>query len=218
MSDRRELLNDDQEALRCALEAAIASLWTALPAKIVSVDYTKRTCSCQPTIKGKIQKPDGTFEFVDMPLLVDVPIVVPSAGGFTLSLPIKADDEVLVVFGSRCIDSWWETGDVGVPMELRMHDLSDGFAIAGPRSVPKATPLHATNARLTNDEGTAYVELTTAGIVKLKSTSSIQLEAPDILIQGNLAVSGATQLGGKSFENHKHSGVATGSGQTGVPV
>jgi hypothetical protein len=30
---------------------------------------------------------------VNLPLFVDVPIVFPSAGGFLITLPLKADDE-----------------------------------------------------------------------------------------------------------------------------
>ena len=33
-------------------------------------------------------------------------------------------------------DSWWQSGGIGVPIESRMHDLSDGFAILAPTSQP----------------------------------------------------------------------------------
>ena len=46
-----------------------------------------------------------------------------------------------------------------------MHDLSDGFAIPGPRSVPKipAGVISSTEAQLRNDAGTVYLSITASG-------------------------------------------------------
>ena len=214
--DRRELMNDEQEALRMAMDGRLSSVWTAIPGIITSVDLEKRTCSVQPSIQGRIQNPDGSYQFVNLPVLVDVPIVMPSAGGFTLSLPIAADDEVLVIFASRCIDSWWSNGGVGVPMEQRMHDLSDGFAIPGPKSTPNATALHATNVRLMKDDGSAYVEVTPSGAVNVKGTVA-EIEAPTITLKGDVVIPvGKTlTIAGIPFATHKH---ATNTNPSGVPV
>lgn len=214
--DRRELLNDEQEALRVAMDGRLSSLWTALPGIITEVDLTKRTCSVQPSIQGRTQKPDGSMTFVNLPMLVDVPIIMPSAGGFTLSLPIAAGDEVLVIFSSRCIDAWWVNGGVSVPMEQRMHDLSDGFAIPGPKSVPNAEPLDGANARLMKDDGSAYVEITPSGAVNVKGTVA-EIEAPTITLKGNVVIppGNTLTLNGIDFNTHKHS---TATNPSGVPV
>src|SRR4051812_7258887 len=116
MASRSELQNDEQEALRQAMDGRISSIWTALPGIVKKVNLSAMTVEVQPAIQGEIQKSDGSYEYVNLPLLVDVPIVFPRAGGFILTLPIVAGDEVLVVFASRCIDSWWQNGGVGVPM------------------------------------------------------------------------------------------------------
>jgi len=202
--DRRELLNDEQEALRMAMDGRLSSVWTAIPGIVQKVDYAKRTCEVQPAIQGQIQKPDSSYEYVNLPLLVDVPIIMPSAGGFTLSLPIKAEDEVLVIFASRCIDSWWQSSGVGQPMELRMHDLSDGFAIPGPKSVPNATPLHEENVQLTSDDGETFIEITPASEVnvkalkfKVEATVQADIIAPIINLVGN--ISGMATPGGPTF-------------------
>jgi len=224
--DRRELLNDGQEALRLAMEGRLSSVWTALVGLVQSVDYTKRTCTVQPSIQGRVQLPSGQYQYVNLPVLVDVPIVFPSAGGFTLSLPLAAGDEVLVVFASRCIDSWWQSGGIGLPMESRMHDLSDGFAIPGPRSLATTTPLSATNAQLTSDDGETYIELTPSGNVNVKATifnveaTTINMEATDLNFEGNLTVDGnivADELtvGAVPFSTHRHS---TATNPSGPPV
>ncbi len=122
MADRRELLNDEQEALRMAMDGRLSSLWVSIPGIVTKVDFDKMTLEVQPAIQGIVEDQYGNFKNVNLPVLVDVPIVFPSAGGFTLTLPIKTGDEVIVLFASRCIDSWWQSGGIGVPMEQRMHD------------------------------------------------------------------------------------------------
>ena len=64
-------------------------------------------------------------------------MVFPGGGGWSITFPVSKGDEALVVFASRCIDDWWQSGGVGIQPDLRMHDLSDGFAIIGPRSQPR---------------------------------------------------------------------------------
>ena len=72
------------------------------------------------------------------------------------------------MFASRCIDAWWQSGGYNnKPLEFRMHDLSDGFAIPGPRSLPKAALVtggaSATDLVIRTNEGTTYLSLTSAG-------------------------------------------------------
>jgi hypothetical protein len=97
---------------------------------------------------------------VTIPLLLDVPVLFPGAGGYALTYPVKAGDEGLVILASRCIDSWWTRGGVQAQAELRMHDLSDGFFLPGFRSNPrKLTGFSNSVIRMTTDDGSQYVEL-----------------------------------------------------------
>lgn len=162
MANRNELLNDPEEAFRLAFEGKQACLWTAIPGIVKAVNLTKMTLEVQPTIQGQITDENGRVQSVDLPLLLDVPVVFPSAGGFSLTLPIAVADEVLVVFSSRCIDSWWQSGGIGRPMEARMHDLSDGFAIPGPKSQPNVVPsISSTKMALRNKAGTVFLSVGT---------------------------------------------------------
>lgn len=185
MGDRRALLNDPEETLRIAMDGQQATLWTAMPCLITSVNFAKMTCEAQPAIQGTVTTEDGTQKSVNLPLLVDVPIVFPSAGGFTITLPLTIGDEVLVVFASRCIDAWWQSGGINRPMEARMHDLSDGFAIPGPKSQPHVIPnISSSGAQIRNNSGTTYVEISATGKIKLVSPAGID-------ITGNVEVTGS---------------------------
>lgn len=229
--NREERLDDPEESLRLALESAQAQIWTAMPGVVTSVDLVKQTVSVQPTIQGTTENPNGDTTNVNLPVLVDVPLMFPRAGGFALTFPVKAGDEVLVVFGCRCIDSWWQSGGVGAPAEARMHDLSDGFAILAPTSQPKKlTNVSAANVQLRDEAGSTFLEVTPGGKIKLTATSELEMVAPTIKMTGNMTLTGNTtvngqmtqtggmSIGGITFGSHKHTGVQTGGGTSGAPT
>lgn len=202
--DRDELLNDSENAHRYALENLQTRLWTTFPAIVTAVNLTAMTLECVPAIKGTVTAPDGSTSFVTLPKLVDCPISFPSAGGFTLTLPVKVNDEVMVHIASRCIDAWWQSGGIQPPMEARMHDLSDGFAVPGLHSQPRVlTGISANNAQLRSDDGTVYLEITPGGQINLKAPSGVA-------VTGNLTVTGTITgttdvvAAGKSLKAHIH--------------
>ncbi len=236
MADRNQLLNDPEEALRIALDGRQATMWTALPGIVTGVDFTTMTLSVQPAIQGTVTDENGNIQSVNLPLLIHVPIQYPSAGGFSLTLPVAVNDEVLIVWASRCIDAWWQSGGIQRPMEQRMHDMSDGFAILGIRSVPNVIPsISTTAAQLRNDAGTSYFEVSADGKVKVVSPSEIDLTGPvkivgDVTLTGKITMTGDIAVTGKidatgeiksgliPLTTHKHTGVTVGSGTSGTPV
>lgn len=216
--DRREYLNDAEESLRLAMDDKVSSIWTALPGIVSAVNLAANTVSVQPAIQGAVTDANGNVSNVNLPVLVDVPIVFPSAGGFSLTFPIVAGDEVLVIFSSRCIDTWWQSGGVGKQAEARMHDLSDGFAIAGIKSQStKIDNISNNSVQLRNNDGDAFIEIDSDGKIKLVSATSITLDAPLVEMTGDLNVAGDSIAGTISLQTHTHSGVQTGGGNTGAP-
>ena len=202
--DRAERLDDREESLRLALEGAQAQMWTALPGIITAVDLAAQTCSVQPAITGEITGANGATTAVQLPLLVDVPIVFPRAGGFALTFPVRAGDECLVIFACRCIDGWWQSGGVQPPAESRMHDLSDGFAILAPTSQKNALGGVSGGAvELRTEAGGAFISLDAAGTITLK---------------GNVQVQGSIKCNGVDIsDTHTHPGVSSGGSNTGTP-
>ena len=210
--DRRERIDDPEESLRMALDSYAAQLWTALPGVVTAVDLGKQTVSVQPAIQGSVSNPDGSVQNVNLPVLVDVPLTWPKAGGFALTFPVKAGDEVLVVFSARCIDLWWQSGGVGVQAEARMHDLSDGFAILAPTSqAKKYSGVSTANVQLRDEAGTTYVEITPDGKARVVGASQVDISAPTINIQGGSVMNlGAPTINLSGNVNY------TGAGGTGT--
>lgn len=169
--DNRERISDPEEALRVAMEGMRTGLWTSMPGFIESFDPSTLTATVQLTIKGVVTGADGRARFVNMPLLVDVPVHFPRGGNCTLTFPVAQGDECLVVFAARCIDAWWQSGGVQVPMEPRMHDLSDGFAFVGFFSQATKIAVSTVSAQLRSNDGTTFIDLNPA-------TQKVRIVAP----------------------------------------
>ena len=225
--------------IQTALLSSRSELWTALPGIVQSFDASAVTAVVQPAIMGMNARADGSGKPVKLPLLLDCPVVFPRGGGCTLTFPVKAGDECLVVFSARCIDAWWQSGGIQLPMELRMHDLSDGFVMVGPMSQAKKIANISTSAvQLRSDDGVAFVEIDPGSKnIRLKTGSLVSIEAPNIHLTGNVTVTGTVTQGGGdtamtgnvsvngdvsangiSLSQHKHGGVQSGGGTTSTPV
>lgn len=106
------------------------------------------------------------------PLLTNVPVACWGGGGCSLTFPIAAGDECLVCFNDRCFDSWWANGTTATPPNVpRYHDLSDGIALVGVRSIPNAlTGYSTTDAVLQNQTQGSQIAL--GAHIRIANTSS----------------------------------------------
>lgn len=153
--------------MQIALDGRQSLMWTAMPGFVTKVNLSENTVEVQVTLTQPVTDEAGDTTQITIKPLLDVPLVFPNAGGFALTFPVAVNDEVLVVFASRCIDAWWQSGGVQKPMENRMHDLSDGFAIPGVRSKPNAlASISATKVQLRNNAGTVYFQVGTKFAMK----------------------------------------------------
>lgn len=201
--NRLERAADATAAMIAALDGRQAEIHTAFPGIVDTYNPVLQTCTVQPAIQAQLLGPDGVAQWITLPLLLDVPVVFPSGGGYTLTFPISPGDEVLVILAERCIDAWWAYGGVQVQAELRMHDLSDGFALPGPKSKTNALANVSTDSvQLRSDDGNTFVEL---------EGNKVNVKAP-----GGLHITGPVYMNGKRVdETHTHGGVAIGTNNTG---
>lgn len=118
--------------------------------------------------------PDGTKTLQAFPPILSAPVFFPSGGGFTLTFPVAAGDECLVLFHDRELDNWLKSGAGQAPTTPRMHDLSDAVILVGMRSNPRALDGISTAAtQLRSDDGQTLVEV---------GTGKIQLIADEVVI------------------------------------
>jgi len=243
-------LGSEQHLDTALAKTIMSNLRVSMPGIIQSFDPETVTCVIQPAIKGSETDEAGNPVSLNLPLLVDVPVVFPRGGGVTLTFPVKAGDECLVIISDCCIDFWWQSGGVQEPVDTRRHDLSDAFAIVGPQSqAQKISGISSSAAQLRTDDGAAFFEVAsghdisvnTPGKLTASAQGGTEITSPTIVLNGAVTINGslsqgmgpgggnATMLGpitvtndvtagGKSLQNHVHSGVQTGGGQTGKPV
>lgn len=137
----------------------------AIPGIIKSFNATEQTVTVQPAIKEIIYDGQGEEKNISLPVLLDVPIIVPHTGSYAITLPIQEGDECLVIFADMCIDGWWQSGGVQGQIEQRRHDLSDGFAILGPFSQSKKLSNYSTNKlRIINTQTGNGLEVSSSGV------------------------------------------------------
>lgn len=156
----QSLAGGEQQAMKVLSDSIFSMLRVSLPGIIESYDPIANTCTVQPALKGQTADELGNYSSAPMPLLVDVPVVFPRGGGCSITFPVKAGDECLVMFSDRCIDFWWQSGGVQEPVDPRKHDLSDAFAFVGPMSQPNViSNISTTTLQMRTDDGLAYIEL-----------------------------------------------------------
>ena len=204
-------LGSKEQADAQLAQAIMSAMRVSIPGIIQSFDTDAVTAVVQPAIKGSEQDESGAEVSVNLPLLVDVPVVFPRGGGCTLTFPVKEGDECLVIFADRCIDFWWQSGGVQEPVDGRMHDLSDAFCIVGPQSqAKKISGISASAVELRSDDGSAKLSLNPAsGAINGTALGGFNLNGLQILPDGRLQL-----VDGSIVDKHTHGGVESGGSNT----
>lgn len=150
----RDVLNlhkqDIFASFNCHQLGTIVSFSAANQTASVSLNVQRVVYNQQIAVDQLSNQPTPTKpNIVNYPVLVQVPVCIYSGGGGYISMPIASGDTCLVLFNDRNIDSWFATGAVVPPASGRMHDLSDGLAIVGFRSLANAIASYdGTNVRI----------------------------------------------------------------------
>lgn len=197
------------------LQGFQSELWTAMPAAVKSYYPGSQSADLIPALKVRIRNSDGSTYWTTIPNLLDCPVQFPGGGGFTLSFPLSPGDEGLVVFSTKCIDAWWESGmnQDGSGQQcpdLRLHDLSDGFFIPRVCSKPKVPPnLSTDTCQLRSDDGDSYMELAGGHIINIVAPGGINIIGPTVF------TGTVTANGHRIDQTHTHTGVTAGGGTSG---
>jgi len=219
---RQERYTEPAESMLHILDNWQADIYTAMPGIVVDIDFSKcPNLTVQPAINRLFtDQLTGEQQWTKMPLLLDVPLLMIGGGGMTLTMPVAVGDECLVLFADRCIDAWYQSGcpvsngqiNTQNQAAFRMHDLSDGFALVGLRSLPRILSGYSqTSMQLRSDDGNCVIDMN-------PTTHNIEMTCPTLTINGNLTVTGDATINGRDFMTHEHSGVQAGSDNSGAVV
>lgn len=118
------MIEELHDTIDLGVEFALADVHTIVVAKITEVNDT--TIGCKPVINRVVK---GKSE--QLPEFIEVPPVILQGGGSYIVEPITPGGYCLVLISERCYDAWYAGSDFVSPLEMRMHDYSDGFALCG---------------------------------------------------------------------------------------
>jgi len=147
--------------LRRQIGAAIKGLRVAFPAAITAVQ-ADQTVSVQPSLQVRYAgRPPS-----DMPIMQDVPVIMPQGATYRASWPLAVGDTGLVLVADRSLDAWLAgAGGVVDPLDTRAHHLADALFLPG--LVP--------SSKQTKDTGTDLVLGNGAAVMRLKKNGRVTL-------------------------------------------
>lgn len=196
-----------QERLGIPTEPIAGAAWQwmcmlrcATVGKVVSFDADAQTCVVQPVTQETVLLPPpatpqnpspGVTQNIPTAVSIspiqDVPIFMMRVPGWSMTLPITAGTECLLIHPDNCIDGWWQSGQISPQLDRRRHDLSDAIAFFGPWSQPnKLANYSTTSMQLRSDDQTVVVDLAvgqitiTAPTVAVNATKVVNVTAPAV--------------------------------------
>jgi len=160
---------------------------------IQSFDESDQTATIRLALKRVLSiSEDGTREIQERPILVKCPVVTLFGGATFISFPISKGDECLVLFNDREIDNWWHTGAISTPTSPRTHDISDGIALVGVRSLQNSIQNYLTNGiRLSHS--IAKIDITQD---QIDTVASLFVHTGDLRVTQDLRIEGGTEFVG----------------------
>jgi len=166
------------EIITGAIESRVGEIMTATVGKIEKYDPIKQVADISCVIKRPFNIGDGEVDHEELPVLPNVPVLMPRSGGYVIHCPILPGDHVLVIFTHDSIAMWRETGALTEPGDLQRHSLASAVAIAG--LAPASKPLMPIATQLAARD---------AGMVLGKDGGPSQVEIQDALINlGHMAI------------------------------
>lgn len=174
MPSIRNVLGDDSQLYENIIKKVNFNLRCCIPGVIQRYDPKTNTASIQPAIREEIVNEDNTVQYMNLPILVNVPIIFPSCSIGSIKMLLKRGDECLVLFSDLSIDNFWKYANVQNPIEVRRHDLSDGIAIPCVLSQPNTKPFNGTGMEITSED--SKISITKDGITFSDKNGTITLE------------------------------------------
>ena len=156
MPSIRNVLGDDSQLYENIIKKVNFNLRCCIPGVIQQYDSKTNTASIQPAIREEIVNEDNTVSYLNLPMLINVPVLIPGGSSCGITFPLSFGDECLVLFSDLSIDNFWVKGNVQNPIEVRRHDLSDGLAIPSPISKAKVKKI---NNELTITYGNSKIKM-----------------------------------------------------------
>ena len=178
-----------------------------IPAKVVSYDDTTNRAVIKPLVM--LGTTDG--QKISRAQLSNIPVFRFGGGGFFIRFPVKPGDFGWLKATDRDVSLIMQRGGLeDWPNTLRQHSFSDGMFFP---DTLKSWVIDGANA-----DALVIQSLDGSVCVSLHS-GKVKIEAADIEVVGNMSVTGTMTNNGVNIgSSHVHSGVQSGTSNTGGPL
>jgi hypothetical protein len=138
-----------QEVIDTAIESRLLDIHTSLPGRVKKYDAAAQTVDVELVVRGVVPNADddGAPVLEDLPIIPNVPVEWPQAGGFYFHMPLAVGDEGKLTFFEAAVGHFRESGATSPPGDLRRHSLSSATftpcAISKGKKLPDAPTAHA---------------------------------------------------------------------------
>lgn len=169
--DRR--LRALKSELNCISLGTIVSFDSSTQTASISINFLKTIQGFSP-IPGASNGLASDFSQA-YPTLVNCPVMFLFGGGASLTFPIQPGDTCIVLFCDKDIDRWFQDGTVNPLPSQRTHDLNDGIALVGIRSLANS---------LESYDSSKLKILFGDGLITIDSSGNIIIQGAAVTIQG----------------------------------
>lgn len=179
-----------QSAMDLFLSSAMYAVHTSLPARVEKYDAGKHTATVKPAVNMLM---DNGVQ-IEIPSLMEVPVVFPASKFFDMEFPLDEGDGVLLLFQESDI-STWKNGDFpAIPAVASRFNLDSAVAIPGLVPSPSKG-----KARITVDKNGVI----TWTAKKIVYNAQVVFKKP-VLARDDIYVGPEPAGPGVSVKNHVH--------------
>lgn len=186
------------DIIEIMIDRKINDLHSCLPAEITVYDATLQKASVKPLVKYRAV--DDTDN--DIPIINNVPVLMPKADNFYIHIPIKVGDKVLLFFSDYSIDEFLENGGKSTSTDVRNHSLNDAFALP---------MMNFWSAAISGVNADDFVINNGSMVLTAKKSGLIEIE-------GNVTTTGDVVADGISLKTHTHEVTKVKGATPGNPV
>jgi len=183
----------------------------------------------------------------NMPEIREVPVCFDRSGNLVITKNVTVGDECLLYFAHKSSFGAYQTGEISLPYHLNNGDIEDAVALIKEFSIPKhndiVSPSEDSLDIRTVDNNTVISIKNDGSSISLKvggstltledgkltiGVSEVEVNASDIKLNGDVTANTLTATtitadtvkttAGIDLDLHKHGGVTTGAGVSGVSV
>ena len=203
---------EETAQLREAIDQILSGMNTCIPGKILAFHGT--SVDVQPAIQLRVNL-DGKQSFMDLPKIVNAPIVVPGdpVGGFFFTAPVVVGAPCLILFSQRSIDNWFVKGDIAAPenaISARHHSMTDAIVMLAPIPLPNAVlNWQQDGCELRNGLRTSFVKVRDTDVTLFNNGAALTLTGTGLESSEDMTA------GTISLMHHTHPDPV--SGNTGEP-